>query len=805
MSGADTLPLRGIRVLEIGGGAAGAYCGRLLVDAGASVDAAATDEAARLRGIVREDSAAERAFGAWLAAGKRPLPAFDAGALCAASAAYDLVVVGEAAGVDPAPMRPARAVVALDWFTRTGPRAGWRATDLIVEALTGLPQMAGPVAGPPLHAGDRHASIVGGVTAYIAAVSALVAPAGAQPRRFALAVHEANLVLSEMHMHFFERDGQPMRRCGINRFQPNSPVGVYPCRSGWIGITATTPDQWLSLCELLGMTRERHDAQLATRELRFARLDEVEGAMIRALSAKDAPEWAALGRRHKVPMVVVPDAEGILSHPIFRERGALTTLEDAGRTLQVPRTPFSLTGTPVRATLTAAASMAGATAEPGTSPRAGAVGGSPAGEAHAPPLAGVTVVDFAMGWAGPLASRLMADLGADVIKIEAGRYPDWWRGVNWTADYIAAKGYEKATGFCALNRGKRGVSLDLTVDEGRELALELVRGADVVVENQAAGVMAKLGLGHLRLLEANPGLVMLSMSAFGTGNAWSDTRAYGSTLEQGAGLPSFMGLPGTAPTMVQLAYGDPVGGLFGCAAALTALVHRRRGGSGQYVNLGMVEAMLQFATPPLLRHQVESGAPSRLGNRHPVHVPHGLFAVRGEDEWIAIAVEDDAAFARFATVVGHPEWADDPALAAAGGRRAREADLEAAIARWAAGQDRDDAVARLQAAGVAAAPLAHAERLFDDPQLAGAGFFLDLVRAESGPQRQAGVAIVQDGVRLGARRPAPLMGEHSGEVLAARAGVDALRFETLVARDVVCFEPKALRATILPSGAAGGA
>lgn len=802
MSEPTALPLAGLRVLEIGGGAAAAYCGRLLADAGASVTRVALTGDDPDAGIRRNDATTEAAFAAWLAAGKQALDPEDAQALTERTTHVDLVLVGETSRFTAAQAHPACAVVSLRWFGEAGPWRDWRGTDLIVEALTGLPQMAGPVDGPPIHAGDRHATTVAGVTAYIAALAALLA-APAPTQRFSVSLLEASIALSEMHMHFFERDGLPMRRYGLNRFHPNSPVGVYPCKDGWVGITATTPDQWKSLCVALGMDKEGADPQLATRELRFERLDEVEGAMIRALAARTADEWAALGRRHKVPIVVVPDAPGILTHPIFQDRGALTGFTHAGQGLRAPRTPFSLSATPVRTHLEPPAP---ADEAPGAPPfRAAAADASTGADPQRPPLAGLTVVDFAMGWAGPLASRLLADLGADVIKIEAGRYPDWWRGVNWTAEYIAARGYEDAKGFCALNRGKRGVSLDLTTEAGRALTLKLIAGADAVVENQAAGVMAKLGLGYEQLRAVNPDLVMLSMSAFGTGNAWSDTRAYGSTLEQGAGLPSFMGFPDTPPTMVQLAYGDPVGGLFGCAAALTALVHRRRGGPGQYVNLSMVEAMLQFAAQPLLQHQVDPDAALRRGNRHPVFAPHGLYPAAGTDQWIALALDDEAAFGRLATLIGQPAWATDPGLTTAAGRRARADALDAAIAAWSCTQDRDTAAASLQAAGVAAAPVLHAEEIAAHPHLEACDFFIDLERAFSGPQRQAGPAILRDGQRLGARFPAPLLGEHSQAVLGARAGVDAAAFAALVAQDIVTFAPKSLRATILPSTGKGGA
>ena len=815
------LPLAGITVVEVAAGAAAAYCGRLLADAGATVILTAVSEEERLRGIVRSTSRTESAYADYLSAGKQLVPATgDAQALRRLCADADLVLVGEASSFDAASAQPRRATVGLNWFGRRGPYSDWTGNDLIVQALTGLPQMAGTVEGPPVHAGDRHSTNVAGITAYIAALSGLLARDASGPRRFEVGILEANMVLSEMHMHFFERDGVPMKRCGINRFMPNSPVGVYPCREGWVGITATTPEQWKALCAALEMHEQAADEGLATRELRFARLDEVEAAMIRALAQRSALEWAAIGRRHKVPMVVVPDAAGILEHPIFEARSALASFTADGERFRVPRTPFGLTRTPVALGLDApqaeeagrtvgqasgVVAGAGAGAAPAGAPdavRGSAAGVSSDAGAREPPLAGLTVVDFAMGWAGPLASRLLADLGAEVLKIEAGRYPDWWRGVNWTPEYIEGRLYENAKPFCALNRGKRGISMDLTTDEGRELALKLISGADAVVENQAAGVMGKLGLGHETLAALNPALVMLSMSAFGTGNAWSDTRAYGSTLEQGAGLPSFAGFPGTPPTMYHLAYGDPIGGLFGCAALLTALCERRRSGQGQYVNLSMVEAMLQFATPALLERQLTGAEPPRRGNRNAVIAPHGLYPVAGDDQWIALSVGDHAAFARLARILGRPDWAVDPGFETLAGRKAREDEIDAAIVAWSKRQDRDAAARSLQAAGIAAAPLHHAQELFGNQHLDGAGFFIDLDREFSGPQRQAGLAIVQDGRRLGARQPAPLLGEHSREVLCSRAGLDPRRYEELVRRDVITFAPKALRSAMLPSPAA---
>ena len=833
MTPTSPLPLAGIQVIEIGGGAAGAYCGRLLADAGAQVLAIALSEAHRQAGIVRADLPTEHAYAAYLAAGKQGLPVnADAQALAALCRAADLVLVGEASGFDALLAAPKVASIALSWFGHLGERRHWQGNDLTVQALTGMPQMAGTTAGPPLAGGDRQATTLGGVTAYIAACAALLAkPAqgtAAAPRRMDVSILEANLVLAEMHMHFFERDGLPMQRWGLNRFAPNSPVGIYPCQDGFVGITVSTPDQWRALCQALDLQAQAADPQLATRELRFARLDEVEQVLCTALASRSADEWAAVGRQFRVPIVPVPDAPGILSHPVFGVRQSLAGLVVDGVRVQVPRTPFGLTATPIGTELLAAAAPAGRTdlastradrpaelaasppAEPlanwqadclqAATPPAETTAASPPPHT-APPLQGLTLVDFSMGWAGPLASRLMADLGAEVIKIEAGRYPDWWRGMNWTPEFIATRQYELSTIFCGLNRGKRGVSLDLTTPTGRDLALALVAGADAVIENQAAGVMDKFGLGYAQLAQARPDLVMVSMSAFGTGNAWSDTRAYGSTLEQGSGLPSFTGLPGAAPTMTHLAHGDPVGGLYGCAALLTALVHRRRTGVGQYVNLSMVEAMLQFTTPALLTHQISPELALRQGNQRPALSPHGIYPSAGVDQWVAVAVQDDAAFAALAGLLGRADcsagcaagWADDTGLRTLAGRQQHAAEIDAAISRWTRQHSPGHAAQLLQAAGIVAAPLLHAEHLPQDAHLIAAGYFIDLDRAVSGPQRQGGLAIQQDGQRLGARSPAPLLGEHSQAVLQQHVAIGPAQFEALLAAGVVSFSPKPAR------------
>ncbi len=507
----------------------------------------------------------------------------------------------------------------------------------------------------------------------------------------------------------------------------------------------------------------------------------MEAAFDTRFPLRTAEEWAELGRKHKVPMVIVPNAQGILDHPIFKARESLASFTHGEQTYRVPLTPFRLEATPPVARLDAARESA-----PSAIPL-------PPVEGDSAPLAGVRVVDFSMGWSGPLATRMLADFGAEVIKIEAGRYPDWWRSVDWSPEAIARKQYEESRHFSALNRGKKSVSLDLTHETGRTLAKALVEQADVVVENQAAGVMPRLGLGYEHLSEARNDLIMLSMSAFGSGNAWSETRAYGSVLEQGSGLHSFAGRPDWPPTMAHIAYGDPVGGIYGAASLLTALYHQKQTGCGQWINNTQIEAMLPFTTPALLFKQTTGREPVRRGNRHPVMAPHGCFPCAGEDSWLAIAVAGAEDWTRLARVIGRDDWLHDESLRTPEARRAREDEIEAGIAAWTRTQPAVNAAAALQCAGVAAAPVHRTDEVTRDPHLQARRFFYGIDRAHVGQQWQTGLPLLRNGARYPMRGLAPFLGGDSEAVLTTTMGRSAAEFRQLLNAGVVSLAPTQLR------------
>jgi crotonobetainyl-CoA:carnitine CoA-transferase CaiB-like acyl-CoA transferase len=312
------------------------------------------------------------------------------------------------------------------------------------------------------------------------------------------------------------------------------------------------------------------------------------------------------------------------------------------------------------------------------------------------------------------------------------------------------------------------------------LAKALVKDADAVIENYSAEVLRKLGLDYAEFAKVNPSLVMVSMAAFGASGPWRETRAYGSTLEQGSGLPSVGGRAGDPPMMNHLAYGDAVGGLNACSAMLIALLHRRETGEGQFIDLSQVQCMLPFTAAWAIEQSANGHVTPRAGNRHPMFVPHGVFPSAGADKWVSIAITDDAMWPALARLIG----LDDDALVTAAGRHVQEDRIEAAIAAWTATRSPDEAMNILQKAGVAAGAVRHPMDLLDDPHLKARGFWQWIERAYVGRHPQPSPPYREGDTPIAVRTPAATLGQYNEEVLGGLLGLSKTELERL-ARDSV--------------------
>jgi crotonobetainyl-CoA:carnitine CoA-transferase CaiB-like acyl-CoA transferase len=385
------------------------------------------------------------------------------------------------------------------------------------------------------------------------------------------------------------------------------------------------------------------------------------------------------------------------------------------------------------------------------------------------PLAGVRILDFTTAWAGPMAGRVLAFLGADVIHVEHATRVDLWRHHRqayrpWL--YPAGDGgeqrYNRNAQFNSQNINKRSLTLDLKQPRGLELALDLAAKCDIVLSNFTPGALARAGLDYQSLKAINPKIIYAEMPAYGNSGPKSAALAVGGTMEMAAGMTSLIGYPRGKPQTTGPNYMDPIGGYNAAAAILTALVHRQHSGQGQYVEVPQVEAAMHFIGAELLAAAASGKDPERVGNRVDWAAPHDAFPALGDDEWVAIAVMDDAAWRALSEVIG---IAQDERFAALAGRQGHEDEIGAMISRWSSGIDKCHAAEMLQRAGVPAAPVLNAAEVSASSFLAARGFFTTLDHPEAGRHAYQGIPIHLSRTPGADHRAAPTIGQDTSAIL----------------------------------------
>lgn len=753
--------LAGIRVLEAGGGAALAYAGKLFADFGAEVLKIADrhDPIATAWPRLGEGSALQ----AWLNTNKRLVE----GSVSQLAPSCHVLLDARPRGRESLPRH--LVTTRISWFGEQGPYAHFAATDVTCRALAGVFACIGPKEGPPSMLGGMAGEAMGGIAAFIASAAALWGGGG---RRMEASIHEANIAIAEYQAAQAVTNPEVEQRRGVNRFAPTSPLGVYRCREGWLGVTIVTPAQWRAFCEMLGLDDLARDPAFAVWPGRLAQAERLETLFAERLAARTAEDWFAEALARRLPFAVVPEMTTLLATPTHRARDAFQRVKLGATEFEGPTLPQRLTRTPPRR-------YGIAPLGPEPAPPAPLLTGGPSEKLL--PLQGLRVLDLSMGWAGPVCTRTLGDLGAEIIKVEAIQYPDWWRGVDPRPAFFEQKLYERDVRFAFQNRNKRGITLDLSRPEGAALLQRLVAHCDAVIENYAREVLPKLELDYPVLKRSRPDLVMLSMPAFGGQGPWRDARAYGSTLEHASGLPTVSGAADGPPLTNQLAYGDPVGGMNAAAAVLTALLHRKSTGEGQHIDLAQVECMFPLVAPWMIAQSALGDSGPRLGNRHPDQAPHGAFPCAAEG-WVAIAVTDDGAWTRLCAVLERADLAGLNLEA----RRAREDELEALIAAWTGPRDADAVMGVLQANGIAAGAVRWPSELRRDAHLHARGFWQEADRPFLGPHTLPSAPIrMAGGPPLKIVRPAPTLGQDNTEVLSELLGLSSEEIAALEADGII--------------------
>ncbi len=804
--------LAGLRVVELGEGTAVAFCGRLLADAGADVlkvEPPGGDEARRHGPFVGGAPHPERSL-PFLAlnAGKRSLVLDaarpdDRDRLFALLRHADVLIDGSErrAGSrwDLSPevlhrLNPGLIAVAVSPFGWEGPYRDYRAEELTLYALGGLMYHIGAYDREPLKHGPAQAACLAGLNAAVGVVLALLARDhdGLGQEVDVSAQASVALLLGALELPQYAYTGGVARRDerdgpGLNNIQP--------CADGYV-VPIAFGAAWEMMAHFLDEPALL-EPRFATAAGRQRHMRELVAIIRRAIANKGRFDLFHGAQALGLTWGLVQGPADLVHCPQLAARGFWAEVaHPAVGVMRLPGPPYRASRTPAhvrgpapllnqhgdvlsawRGVAPAAASPS-ATHWPASGPRL--------------PLTGVRVIDASRVWAMPLATRLLADMGAEVVKVEVPTYLDTRQAEPFLHNDPRERFWERSGIFNSLNRGKQSVTLNLATDEGKRLFRALVATADVLVENNRPGVLARHGLGYEALRAVRPDLIMLSNSGYGQTGPW---RAYGAialSLEPTTGLAHYTGYPGGPPVRWSWFTDFPA-----CLAAVFAicgaLYHRNRTGEGQHIDLAMYEVGVSLLGEELLDYLLNGADRPRLGNRHPRHAPHGCYPCAGDDAWVTIAVTGDEEWRALCAVMERPELADDPRFATATARKAHEDELDYLIAAWTGSRDRYEVMHRLQAAGVAAGAVRTTRDLFADPQLLARGFFEWVDHHDRDPA--LGVRpYVGRPWRLsrtpgGIRRRAPGLGEHNRAVLVGLLGQPGEALTAWTERGVIGEEP----------------
>lgn len=804
-----TIPLDGVKVLDLSTGIAGPYATKLLADAGADVLKIESPDGDPMRrwkasaALGRSsplEPGEDGAFFRFLNTSKRSAvldltAPRDRGVLLALAAEANLVVESDIPGDLDAlgagygalsAANPEISLVSVTPWGQEGPYAKRPATEFTLQAETGSIAYRGYADRPPVAAGGSIGEYVSGAYAAVGALAALLnARKTGHGEHVDVSTFEAMLLSFQtfQYIHALFEPGVPAPR---NVEVPS----IEPASDGWVGFCTITGQQWKDFCLVIDRPDLAEESELLTK--RFENMDRVLAAIHEWTRQHTVAEAIEKSELLRVPVAPVGDGRRVLEVDHFVERGVFVE-NPAG--FKQPRVPYRLgvgdnrafSKAPSLGEHTETVRREAASVDGGSHPVAGP---KPTGPPR--PLDGIVVADFSAFWAGPVAASAYAALGADVIKIESIQRPDGMRFASGITPKEGQVLWELSPVFHGSNTGKRAITLDLEREDGVSLARQLIEKADIVIENFSPRVIERFGLGWEQVHALNPNAIMVRMPAFGLDGPWRDRTGFAMTIEQATGLAWTTGYPDRAP-LVPRGSCDPLGGMTTVFATLLALEVRRLGGGGQLLEVPLVEVGLNAAAEQVAEWTAYGELLERDANRGPGAAPQGVYAAAdGQD--VAIAVASDAQWEALADVLADfggssVDWVRSPSLASAGGRRAAHDDIDERLAACIAGRDAEDWADALTAAGVPSARLRNAREIRPHAHLDSRGFFVTLDHPVVGAVGYPSFPMRFSGAYLPVRTPPPTLGQHNEVVLREVLGLDDPQIEKLRADEVIGERP----------------
>ncbi|MDP6357036.1 MAG: CaiB/BaiF CoA-transferase family protein [Planctomycetota bacterium] len=391
-------------------------------------------------------------------------------------------------------------------------------------------------------------------------------------------------------------------------------------------------------------------------------------------------------------------------------------------------------------------------------------------------LSGLRVIDLTRVLAGPYATMILADLGAEVIKVELPGTGDEARQFGPFQNGVSAY-------FMSVNRGKKSITLDLRSDEGKEILKGLVKDVDILAENYRPGAMKRLGLDYEVLKEINPGLIYAATSGFGQTGPLSPLGAYDMIIQAMGGLISITGEPDRPPVRVGTSIGDLSSALFTVIGILSALHHRERTGEGQLVDIAMLDCQVALLENAVARYAVTGEVPQPLGSRHPSITPFQIFT--SKDGYFVIAVGNDATWKKFCEHVGRPELVTDPRFATNPDRTENQPDLELLLNEIFQQKTTEEWLESLESAGIPSGPIQNVEQVIQHPQIQAREMVTEVPHPVAGPTLMPASPIKLSDTPTRVDKPAPELGEHNQMVLRELLGMSEEEIAALAERGVI--------------------
>ncbi len=670
-------------------------------------------------------------------------------------------------------INPGLIMASITGFGQTGPNSKYKTCDLVACASGGQMYVSGKPDKPPLKAYGNQSYFLASLFAATGIMLAMRwRNRSGKGQHIDLSLQEAMAAaLEHVLIQYFHEGIVPCRQ---GTLQWNFASDLFPCRDKYVLLTFNR--EWETLVELLDnehMAADLTQAAWHDEDFRKQHIENIQDIFSFWTCMQNSREVFKLGQSMRFPWAMVNSIEDVMQNEQLSSRGFFLPAQhpEAKNEFKVPGPVIRFGGShdckwqrpPIAGEHNA---MLQQLVKRAASRHLTKMQGNQNSKL---PLEGVRVLDFTWMLAGPYATRILADFGAEVIKVQSRK--------------IATGAEQNDTAYFAnWNRNKLGITLDLSRPEARELALDLVKKCDVVIENFTPRVMDNWGLNYNKLKQVNPGLVMVSLSGFGHNGPWSDFAALGPTEHALSGLTDLTSYISRRPCGIGYAYADHVSGLYASLAVLSALQMRDSIGRGVYVDISEYEAACSLLGPSLIDCSLNGNSvkPVANGPAGQIAAPHGCYPCKGEDRWCVIAVSSEKEWQLLCGVMGYPAWSREGRFDSAQGRFDSSEELDVLLAGWTAGYTPQDLVKMLQDAGIPAAIVSDAGDLAKDPHLTARSFFIDLehpvlgtIRSDSNPIRLSATPALY-------KKSAPLLGADNSYVFTELLGMDREEFKQYI-------------------------